>query len=93
IYPNPFNPRRGQRIKITNLSLDSQVVVRIFDVAGNLVRILEENDEVTLQQGFKTATWDGTNEAGERVARGVYLVFVTSEKGTTMVGKIAILNK
>lgn len=48
---------------------------------------------MTLEEGSKTAAWDGTNEAGEWVARGVYLVFVTSEKGTTMVGKIAILNK
>ena len=93
IYPNPCDLQRGQGVRISDLSLDSPVMVRIFDVAGNLVRTLEENDEVTLQQGFKTATWDGTNEAGEWVARGVYLAFVTSEKGTTMVGKIAILNK
>jgi hypothetical protein len=93
IYPNPGNPQRGQGIRITNLSLDSQVVVRIFDVAGNLVRTLEENDEVTVQEGFKTATWDGTNETGERVARGVYLVFVTDGNHTQVVGKIAIVNK
>jgi len=93
IYPNPCDPRRGQWVRISNLSLDSQVMVHIFDVAGNLVRTLEENDEVTLEEGSKTAIWDGTNEAGECVARGVYLVFVTSEKGTTTVGKIAILNK
>ena len=93
IYPNPCNPRRGQWVRITNLSLDSQVVVRIFDLAGNLVRTLEENDEVTLQEGSKTATWYGTNEAGENVARGVYLVLVTDEKGTSTVGKIAIVNK
>ncbi|MFQ5834825.1 MAG: FlgD immunoglobulin-like domain containing protein [bacterium] len=93
IYPNPFNPGTGQGVRITNLSLDSQVVVAIFDIAGNRVRTLEENDEVILQEGSKTATWDGTNEAGENVARGVYLVFVTDEKGTTTVGKIAIVNK
>jgi len=93
IHPNPCDLQRGQGVRISDLSLDSPVMVRIFDVAGNLVRILEENDEVTLEEGSKIATWDGTNEAGERVARGVYLAFVTSEKGTTMVGKIAILNK
>ncbi len=91
IYPNPCNPRGGQQVRITNLSLDSQVVVRIFDLAGNLVRTLEENEEITLEGESKTATWDGTNEAGEDVARGIYLVFVTDEKGTRGVGKIAIL--
>ncbi len=93
IYPNPCYPRRGQGVRITNLPLDSQVVVHIFDLAGNLVRTLEGNDEVTLREGSKTATWDGTNEAGENVARGVYLIFVSDEKGTTTVDKIAILNK
>jgi len=93
IYPNPCDLQRGQWVRISNLSLDSPVVVRIFDVAGNLVRILEDNDEMTLEEGSKIATWDGTNEAGEWVARGVYLVFVTDENHTTTVGKIAILNK
>ena len=91
IYPNPCNPRGGQQVRITNLSLDSQVVVRIFDLAGNLVRTLEENEEITLEGESKTATWDGTNEAGEDVARGIYLVFVTDEKGTRGVGKVAIV--
>ncbi|MBA7702259.1 hypothetical protein ES703_111019 [subsurface metagenome] len=93
IYPNPCNPWGGQQVRITNLSLDSQVVVRIFDLAGNLVRTLEENEEITLEGESKTATWDGTNEAGEDVARGIYLVFVTDEKGTRAAGKIAIVNK
>jgi hypothetical protein len=91
IYPNPYNPQGGQGVRITNLSLDSQVVVRIFNLAGNLVRSLEENKEITLQEGRKTATWDGTNEAGENVARGIYLAFVTDEKGTRGVGKIGIV--
>jgi len=93
IYPNPCNLGKGQWVRVSNLSLDSQVVVSIFDVAGSLVRTLEENDEVTLEEGSKTAIWDGTNEAGENVARGVYLVFVADEKGTTALGKIAIVNK
>ncbi|MFQ6066852.1 MAG: FlgD immunoglobulin-like domain containing protein [bacterium] len=93
IYPNPCSPREDQQVRITNLSLASQVMVRIFDLAGNLVRTLKEDDEVILQGGSKTAIWDGTNEAGENVTRGVYLVFVTDEKGTTIVGKIAIVNK
>ena len=93
IYPNPCNFREGQRVRITNLSSGAEVVVRIFDLAGNLVRTLQENDEVTLEGYSKTATWDGTNEVGQNVARGIYLVFVTDQEGTRVVGKIAVVGK
>ncbi len=93
IYPNPCNFREGQRVRITNLSSGSELVVRIFDLAGNVVRTLQENNEVTLEGYSKTATWDGANEAGENVARGVYLVFVSDEEGTRVVGKIAVVNE
>jgi len=93
IYPNPCNFREGQRVRITNLSSGAEVVVRIFDLAGNLVRTLQENNEVTLEGYSKTVTWDGVNEVGQNVARGVYLVFVTDEEGTRFIGKIAVVNK
>ncbi|TES85006.1 T9SS type A sorting domain-containing protein [Candidatus Aerophobetes bacterium] len=93
IYPNPCNFREDQRVRITNLSSGAEVVVRIFDLAGNLVRTLQENNEVTLEGYSKTVTWDGVNEVGQNVARGVYLVFVTDEEGTRFIGKIAVVNK
>ena len=93
IYPNPCNFQEGQRVRITNLSSGAGVVVLIFDLAGNLVRTLQENNEVSLEGYSKTVTWDGVNEVGQNVARGVYLVFVTDEEGTRVVGKIAVVSK
>ena len=45
------------------------VSLRIFDIAGRLVRTLVEEP---LPAGPHRATWDRTNDRGERVAGGVY---------------------
>ena len=66
-YPNPFNPTTtisytvGQR---------AQVSLRIYNVAGQLIRTLA--DEARTPGEVHTATWDGRNEAGQSVSSGVY---------------------
>jgi len=88
IYPNPCNFGIGQEVKIIYLSIDSEVVVCIYDIAGNLVRTLNENDGFSMEGGFAAVAWDGNNNKGEKVVRGVYLVVVTSSTGTVKIGKI-----
>ncbi len=70
-FPNPGNPEVWIPYQ---LSTDSQVVIRIYDMTGRLVRTLDLGHKPT---GFyasrsKAAYWDGSNEAGERVASGIY---------------------
>jgi flagellar hook assembly protein FlgD len=53
------------------LNADGQVDLSIYDLSGQLVRVL--------QQGLRTAgthklVWDGNNAAGQSLASGVYLV-------------------
>jgi hypothetical protein len=65
-YPNPFNPT-------TNISfalpIDSKVSLKIYNVAGQLVRTLVNE---TMVAGTHTVTWDGANSNGEKVASGIY---------------------
>ena len=65
-YPNPFNPT-------TNISfalpIDSKVSLKIYNVAGQLVRTLVNE---TMVAGIHTVTWDGINSNGEKVASGIY---------------------
>ncbi|MEK7814145.1 MAG: FlgD immunoglobulin-like domain containing protein [Candidatus Desantisbacteria bacterium] len=83
-YPNPFNPcLQG---KITFAELTDTAEIRIFTIAGELVKTIE----VTPQDSGKP-TWDGRNEAGERVASGIYLYVIISEEGYKAVGKIGII--
>jgi len=90
IYPNPCNFGIGQEAKIIYFSVDSEVVVCIYDIAGNLVRTLNENDGFSMGGGFAAAIWDGNNDRGEKVARGVYIVTVTSSTDTVKIGKICL---
>ena len=71
-YPNPFNPETWIPF---GLAEDADVVIRIYDISGRLVRMLDlgykEAGSYTSQS--RTAHWDGRNELRERVASGVYI--------------------
>jgi hypothetical protein len=83
--PNPFNPT-------TVISYDvpeggGRVTLRIYDVAGRLVRTLVNGVETP---GEKRVTWNGQNDHGSRVATGVYLYFMTAP-GFEMTKKMVLL--
>ncbi len=65
-YPNPFNPTT--RIQF-NLKAKGQVSLKIYNVAGQLVRSL--TNEVW-EAGSHTIDWNGRNDLGSSVASGVY---------------------
>ncbi len=66
-YPNPFNP--GTAISF-QLSAISTVELKIYDVAGRLVRTLVSENKAP---GSYTVQWDGRDDRGAPVASGVYL--------------------
>jgi hypothetical protein len=80
-YPNPFNPETWIPYQLKE---DAEVVIRIHNVAGDLVR------EISL--GYKSAGiytnqdrsayWNGKNEAGEKVASGLYFYTIQAGKYT-----------
>lgn len=51
------------------------VSVRIYDVAGRLLRTLVDGNETP---GRKTVTWNGRNNSGQGVATGVYFCRMTA---------------
>lgn len=65
-YPNPFNPTTRIRFGLPG---SSQISLKIFNVQGQLVRILSNE---ALSAGFHELVWDGTNEQGQQVSSGVY---------------------
>ncbi|NIO29553.1 MAG: T9SS type A sorting domain-containing protein [Candidatus Latescibacteria bacterium] len=67
-YPNPFNPTTT--IKYT-IKERSRVTLKIYNVAGQLVRILVNEVQSPRIEGY-TATWDGRSDAGDPVSSGVY---------------------
>jgi hypothetical protein len=65
----------------------SRVQVSIYDVAGRRVRMLADR---VFPAGETVLQWDGTDDAGGKVGRGVYFVRGSNEKGT---GRIIVLNR
>ncbi len=66
-YPNPFNP---QTIISFSLPQDSQIVLEIYNLKGQLVNRLA-ND--TYAKGNHQVVWNGINQDKQEVASGVYL--------------------
>jgi hypothetical protein len=78
LYPAVPNPLTGSTSIRFALPHASQVDVRVFDVAGRLVRILEDGSEKAA--GIHASTWDGQNEDLRQVVAGIYFVELTTRE-------------
>jgi hypothetical protein len=72
-YPNPFNPSTTISFGLSGPGL---VSLRIYDVAGRLVRVLVDEERPA---GRYDETWNGLDEAGGEIASGIY--FYSLEAG------------
>jgi len=64
--PNPFNPMTNLHF---DLPRDSRVELKVYDVAGHLVRTLVSGSRPA---GANKVRWNGTDEGGHAVASGTY---------------------
>jgi len=96
VFPNPyyaFNPAETNRFArfVTFNNLPPKVKIRIFNLAGQLVRTLDKDDP---SQFLK---WDLTNHATFPVASGMYIAHVTltqpSGGEVTKVLKFAVIQE
>jgi hypothetical protein len=71
--PNPFNPTTVIRYDVPVCG--GHVTLRVFDVAGRLVRTLVDSPQ---SAGEKRVTWNGRNNHGSLVATGVYFYRMTA---------------
>ncbi|MCK5148196.1 type IX secretion system sortase PorU [bacterium] len=73
-YPNPMSSSTHFTFR---LNYDADVEIKIYTVAGRLIRILED---VEGSAGFNMVQWDGLDVMGDAPGNGVYLykVFVES---------------
>ena len=84
IYPSPFVISEHQRLTIDNLA--EETVVQILTVSGFPVRSFTQSEV----KG-RLLTWDGTNDQGNLVAGGIYVVVAFTASGEHRVGKIALV--
>ena len=90
-YPNPVRESSSFTFEV---SQNARVTLKIFSVAGRLIR---EFEPFIAEIGFNIfpETWDGTDQDGDKLANGVYLYKLTatplSASGNSKVEKIGKL--
>jgi FlgD Ig-like domain len=72
--PNPFNPITAIRF---TLASKENVTLAVYDVSGQLVRMLASGTE---DIGTHSITWDGRDNAGTTVGSGVYFYRLNAGK-------------
>lgn len=105
-FPNPFN-LAVKSVNLVNASnqtasisgtmihyglpstVSGEVEIRIYNVAGELVRTL--NDGARTGGAHYYTEWDGKNEAGKKVASGVYIGRFSVDKKNEKFIKMAII--
>ena len=86
MFAFPIPARRSTTFRFQSALLPLQAQIRIFDIAGNLVRELTTGGgQIQAAFGFGPgvyhADWDLTNSRGEGVASGVYVYSVKVSGG------------
>jgi hypothetical protein len=72
--PNPFNPTTTLRF---DLARNGRVQLRIYDVAGRLVRTVLDQE---MKAGYqRTVVWNGLDDGGHRVSTGIYFCRLEAE--------------
>ena len=66
-FPNPFNPATTIGYSLPQAE---SVSLKVYDMAGQMVRHLVEGDQVA---GSHQIVWDGLDAAGAPTANGVYI--------------------
>jgi len=90
VVPNPYRGRErwdapgSNRVQFMNVPAD--VRVRIFTIAGDLVRELLKTDPTS-----GNLDWDLKNQQGESVASGIYMYHVLSGQGYESKGHFVIV--
>ena len=76
-YPNPFNPETWIPFQ---LSKEADVIIRIFNASGKLVRTLSlgRKEPGLYVDRDRAVHWDGKNEVGEEITSGIYFCSITA---------------
>jgi hypothetical protein len=89
-YPNPFNPSQGPVTIHYRLATASRVTIRIYDMKGNIIRMLDDLDRISGTTEH-TARWDGRDASGNSVAEGMYVYTVEWGKRHRTAGRIIVI--
>ena len=84
-YPNPFTSNTQFYFEHNQICNQLQAQIQIFTVSGILVKTIQETINTT---SFRSSgiNWDGRDDFGEKLAKGVYVYQITVKN---MIGEIS----
>lgn len=90
VVPNPYNAHepwdQASHGRIQFMHVPANVKVRVYTIAGDLVRELDKRDATS-----GNMDWDLKNGNGEQVASGIYVYHVLSEEGFESKGHFVVI--
>jgi hypothetical protein len=80
-YPNPFTTSTSFFFEHNQANAELDILIQIFTVSGKLVKTFDRHVSST---GFRTEPieWDGLDDFGSRIGRGVYIYRVSVRTAT-----------
>ncbi len=79
-YPNPFTTSTAFVFTLTGSEVPQNIKIQILTVTGKIVREITTSELGPLHIGRNITEfkWDGTDQFGQKVGRGVYLYHVVT---------------
>lgn len=71
-YPNPFTTSTAFMFEYDSQNNSVQAEISIYSVSGKLIKTITEPLSPNGKR-FRTSTWDGLDDYGDRLAKGVYI--------------------
>ena len=84
-HPNPFQLNTVFEYELIGRC---DVKIRILDLRGTVLRLLEEGFK---EPGIHTAAWDGRDKAGKRVPPGIYFYRIETGLGDVQSGRMVLI--
>lgn len=82
-YPNPFTTKTFFYFEHNQCCTQMDVQIQIFTISGKLVKTIHR---LVNMEGYRSdpIEWDGTDDFGEKIGRGVYVYRLRVKAGTKM---------
>ncbi|MEE9461897.1 MAG: T9SS type A sorting domain-containing protein, partial [Bacteroidales bacterium] len=87
-YPNPFSSEITFKLEIPEDEYDENASLRIYNVSGQLLRIINLRDYPAEEQ--ITITWDGKDGSGEEIEQGIYIVRYLSKNAAKTIRVVKV---
>ncbi|HPS12184.1 MAG TPA: FlgD immunoglobulin-like domain containing protein [Prolixibacteraceae bacterium] len=76
-YPNPFDHETTLEFVLPGSDQHFSTEIAIYNLSGQKIRMLSKAER---KSGKQTVVWDGKNDSGQRVEKGMYTIYLTVDQ-------------